>query len=229
MSYSDWIQSSKSERVWLEDSMTALAQFAFIAPIHRIKHWNQSSRRRVKCWASEGECVFCKQNIPKINEFTYGLYHSDSEYIGGGKTTVSYLSATLATHTLFQKTFSELIDKSINPTDKVFELGRTKIKTVSGRSVNGYEILETDKEAFVKEKFRPSLYNSEEQEVRWVVPEEIVEFLKDKDGEPISLIDLFLLLKDNFGGLKDKDLKTYAVKLVSNNVLDLRKAKEKWI
>ncbi len=229
MSYSDWIQSSKSERVWLEDSMTALAQFAFIAPIHRIKHWNQSSRRRVKCWASEGECVFCKQNIPKINEFTYGLYHSDSEYIGGGKTTVSYLSATLATHTLFQKTFSELIDKSINPTDKVFELGRTKIKTVSGRSVNGYEILETDKEAFVKEKFRPSLYNSEEQEVRWVVPEEIVEFLKDKDGEPISLIDLFLLLKDNFGGLKDKDLKTYAVKLVNNNVLDLRKAKEKWI
>ena len=229
MSYSDWIQSSKSERVWLEDSMTALAQFAFIAPIHRIKHWNQSSRRRVKCWASEGECVFCKQNIPKINEFTYGLYHSDSEYIGGGKTTVSYLSATLATHTLFQKTFSELIDKGINPTDKVFELGRTKIKTVSGRSVNGYEMLETDKEVFVKEKFRPSLYNSEEQEVRWVVPEEIVEFLKDKDGEPISLIDLFLLLKDNFGGLKDKDLKTYAVKLVSNNVLDLRKAKEKWI
>jgi len=229
MSYSDWIQSSKSKRVWLEDSMTALVQFAFIAPIHRIKHWNQSSRRRVKCWASEGECVFCKQNIPKINEFTYGLYHSDSEYIGGGKTTVSYLSATLATHTLFQKTFSELIDKSINPTDKVFELGRTKIKTVSGRSVNGYEMLETDKEAFVKEKFRPSLYNSEEQEVRWVVPEEIVEFLKDKDGEPISLIDLFLLLKDNFGGLKDKDLKTYAVKLVNNNVLDLRKAKEKWI
>ena len=229
MSYSDWIQSSKSERVWLEDSMTALAQFAFIAPIHRIKHWNQSSRRRVKCWASEGECVFCKQNIPKINEFTYGLYHSDSEYIGGGKTTVSYLSATLATHTLFQKTFSELIDKSINPTDKVFELGRTKIKTVSGRSVNGYEILETDKEAFVKEKFRPSLYNSEEQEVRWVVPEEIVEFLKDKDGEPISLIDLFLLLKDNFGGLKDKDLKTYAVQLVNNNVVALRKAKEKWI
>jgi len=229
MSYSDWIQSSKSERVWLEDSMTALAQFAFIAPIHRIKHWNQSSRRRVKCWASEGECVFCKQNIPKINEFTYGIYHSDSEYIGGGKTTVSYLSATLATHTLFQKTFSELIEAGINPTDKVFELGRTKIKTVSGRSVNGYEMLGTDKEVFVKEKFRPSLYNSEEQEVRWVVPEEIVEFLKDKDGEPISLIDLFLLLKDNFGGLKDKDLKTYAVKLVNNNVLDLRKAKEKWI
>ena len=229
MSYSDWIQSSKSERVWLEDSMTALAQFAFIAPIHRIKHWNQSSRRRVKCWDSEGECIFCKQNIPKINEFTYGLYHHESEYMGGGKTTVSYLSATLATHTLFQKTFSELIEKNVNPTDKIFELCRTKIKTVSGRAVNGYQITETDEKVFVKEKFRPSLYNSEEQEVHWVVPEEIAEFLKEKDGEPMSLIDLFLLLKDNFGGLKEKDLKTYAVRLVNNNVIDLRKAKERWI
>ena len=45
----------------------------------------------------------------------------------------------------------------------------------------------------------------------------------------MSLIDLFLLLKDNFGGLKEKDLKTYAVRLVNNNVIDLRKAKERWI
>jgi hypothetical protein len=149
--------------------------------------------------------------------------------MGGGNTTVSYLSATLATHTLFQKTFSELIENNINPTDKIFELCRTKIRTVSGRTVNGYQMTETDKEVFVKEKFRPSLYNSEEQEVRWVVPEEIVKFLSDRDGDPLSLIDLFLLLKDNFGGLKEKDLKTYAVRLVNNNVLDLRKAKEKWI
>ena len=32
--YDDWIKSPRSERVWLEDSMTALGQFAFIAPIH---------------------------------------------------------------------------------------------------------------------------------------------------------------------------------------------------
>ena len=35
MSYDDWIVSPKSQRIWLEDSMSALGQFAFIAPIHR--------------------------------------------------------------------------------------------------------------------------------------------------------------------------------------------------
>ena len=229
MSYSDWIKSSKSQRIWLEESMMALGQFAFIAPIHRIKHWNQSTRRRVKCWASEGECVFCKRDIPKINEFTYGIYHSESEYEGGGLTEISYLSATLATHTLFQKVFTALIEENTNPTDIVFSLKRTKIKTAHGRSVNGYELNATDTEMFVKEKFRPSLLDSEEQEYHWTVPEEIVDFLKDKDGDPISLIDLFLLLRDNFSGLDEKDLKTYAVKLVSNNVLNLRNAREKWI
>ena len=229
MSYSDWIQSPKSQRIWLEDSMSALGQFAFIAPIHRVKHWNQSSRRRVKCWAGEGKCVFCEQDIPKINEFTYGLYHEGSQYSGGGKTEVSYLSATLATHTQFQKVFSELIDDSINPTDVVFEMKRTKIKTSYGRAVNGYLLEKTDVNAFVSEKFRPSLLNSEEQEYTWVVPEEIVSFLEDKNGDPISLIDLFLLLKDNFGGIAEKDLKTYAVRLCENNVLNLRNARKKWI
>ena len=229
MSYSDWIQSPKSQRIWLEDSMSALGQFAFIATIHRVKHWNQSSRRRVKCWAGEGKCVFCEQDIPKINEFTYGLYHEGSQYSGGGKTEVSYLSATLATHTQFQKVFSELIDDSINPTDVVFEMKRTKIKTSYGRAVNGYLLEKTDVNAFVSEKFRPSLLNSEEQEYTWVVPEEIVSFLEDKNGDPISLIDLFLLLKDNFGGIAEKDLKTYAVRLCENNVLNLRNARKKWI
>jgi len=229
MIYSDWIRSTKSQRIWLEESMTALAQFAFIAPIHRVKHWNQKTRRRVKCWASEGECYFCNSSIPKINEFTYGVYHSSSEYKGGGDTDISYVSATLATHTAFQKLFSKLIEEHINPTDIVFELKRTKIKTSHGRMVNGYDIKLTEEKVFVAEKFRPSLFDSEEQEYHWTVPEEIVRFLKDKDGEPISLIDLFLLLKDNFSGMEEKDLKTYAVKLVSNNVLNLRNAREKWL
>ena len=54
MSVDDWIQSPRSQRIWLEDSMMALGQFAFIAPIHRVKHWNPTTKRRNKCWAKEG-------------------------------------------------------------------------------------------------------------------------------------------------------------------------------
>tara|TARA_R100000458_G_scaffold59752_1_gene71569 strand:- start:2886 stop:3335 length:450 start_codon:yes stop_codon:yes gene_type:complete len=149
--------------------------------------------------------------------------------MGGGDIEVSYLTATLATHTHFQKIFSEQIESAVNPTDRVFEIKRTKIKTSTGRVVNGYHINPTEMDVFVQEKFRPNLFNSEEQEYHWVVPVEIVEFLKDKDGEPISLIDLFLLLRDNFSGIDEKELKTFAVKLVDNNVLNLRNAREKWI
>ena len=91
--YDDWRQSTKSERVWLEDSMTALGQFAFIAPIHRVKHWNPTTRRRNKCWAKEGECVFCKNSTPKMNEFTYGIYVSEEK-------TIKYLTLTVTSHTL---------------------------------------------------------------------------------------------------------------------------------
>ena len=229
MSYSDWIQSAKSERIWLEDSMTALVQFAFISPIHRIRHWNQSIGKRSKCWAKEGKCKFCFGGIAKIHEFTYGVYHNNSEYKGGGETEVSYLSTALSTHTNFQKLFTQIIEEKRNPTDIVFETKRAKIKTVMGRYVNGYELIKSDKEPFVAEKFRPSLYDSEEHEYTWVVPEEIIDFLRGKDGEPITLIDLFLLLKDHFGGIKEKDIKKYAIRLVDNNVLDLRRAREKWI
>ena len=45
----------------------------------------------------------------------------------------------------------------------------------------------------------------------------------------MSLIDLFLLLRDKFSGIQEKEMKKYAVKLINNNVLDLRKAKERWI
>ena len=229
MSYSDWIESSKSQRVWLEDSMTALVQFAFIAPIHRIKHWNQGNSRRSKCWAKEGKCKFCQSGIPKIHEFTYGVYHAQSEYSGGGITKISYLSSALSTHTNFQKLFTKIIEEGENPTDIVFGIRRDKIMTSLGRPVKGYELTRTDKEPFVAEKFRPSLYDSEEQEWKWVVPEEIVDFLKDKDGEPMALIDLFLLLKDHFSGMSEKDIKGYAIRLVDCNVLDLRRAREKWI
>ena len=45
----------------------------------------------------------------------------------------------------------------------------------------------------------------------------------------MSLIDLFILLKDRFGGISEKDIKKYSIRLINNNVLDLRRAREKWI
>ena len=222
MSYSDWIQSPKSQRVWLVDSMTALCQFAFIAPIHRVKHWNQSTRKRVKCWAKEGECVFCKQNIPKINEFTYGIYVSSEK-------TIKYLTLTIASHTQCQRLFTTLIENGINPTDVIFEFQKGKVITTTGRQANGYLLEPTEDEPFVAEKFRPSLTNSDEQSYTWIVPEEIVEFLKDKNGDPMTMIDLYLIMKDQFPAIEEKELKKYAVKLCEHNVLNLNNARQKWI
>jgi hypothetical protein len=222
MSYDDWRQSPRSQRVWLEDSMKALGQFAFIAPIHRVKHWNPTTKRRNKCWAKEGECVFCKNGTPKINEFTYGIYVSAEKVI-------NYLTLTIASHTEAQRLFSTLIENGTNPTDVVFEIQKGKVKTTFGRQTNGYLLGITEKEPFVAEKFRPSLTNSEEQSYSWVVPEEIVEYLKDKNGEPMTMIDLFMGMKEQFPAIPEKELKKYAVKLCEHNVLNLLNARKKWI
>ena len=220
--YDDWIQSPKSQRIWLEDSMISLGQFAFIAPIHRVKHWNPTTRRRNKCWAKEGECVFCKNGTPKINEFTYGIYISSEK-------TIKYLTLTIASHTEAQRLFATLIENGTNPTDYVFEFQKGKVKTTFGRETNGYLMTATEDEPFVAEKFRPSLTNSEEQSYTWIVPEEIVEYLKDKDGEPMTMIDLYLIMKDQFPAIDEKELKKYAVKLCEHNVLNLLNARQKWI
>ena len=128
--YDDWIQSPRSSRVWLQDSMTALGQFAFIAPIHRVKHWNPTTRQRNKCWAKEGECVFCKNNTPKINEFTYGIYVDKSKE-------VKYISFTVASHTQAQRLFSKIIENGVNPTDLVFEFKKGNVTTTGGRKASG--------------------------------------------------------------------------------------------
>jgi len=221
-SYDDWRQSTKSERVWLEDSMTALGQFAFIAPIHRVKHWNPTTKKRNKCWAKEGECIFCKNSTPKINEFTYGIYISEEK-------TIKYLTLTVASHTLCQRLFTTLIDNDINPTDKVFEFKKGKVETSTGRKANGYLLELIEDEPFVAEKFRPSLTDSDEQAYTWTVPEEIVEYLKDKNGDPMNMVDLFLIMKEQFPAISEKDLKKYAVKLCEHNVLNLTNARKKWI
>jgi len=222
MSYDDWRQSPRSQRVWLEDSMTALGQFAFIAPIHRVKHWNPTTRKRNKCWAKEGECVFCKNGTPKINEFTYGIYVSSEK-------TIKYLTLTIASHTQCQRLFTTLIENGINPTDVIFEFQKGKVITTTGRQANGYLLEPTEDEPFVAEKFRPSLTNSDEQSYTWIVPEEIVEFLKDKNGDPMTMIDLYLIMKDQFPAIEEKELKKYAVKLCEHNVLNLNNARQKWI
>tara|TARA_R110000751_G_scaffold127836_1_gene229959 strand:+ start:48 stop:719 length:672 start_codon:yes stop_codon:yes gene_type:complete len=220
--YDDWIQSTRSERIWLENSMTALGQFAFIAPIHRVKHWNPTTKKRNKCWAKEGECVFCKNSTPKINEFTYGLYINSERNI-------KYLTLTVASHTIAQRNFATIIENGTNPTDIVFKIEKGKVTTSFGSSTNGYVLEATELEAFVVEKFRPSLTNSDEQAYTWVVPEAIVEFLKDKNGEPMSMIDLFLILKDQFPAIEDKELKKFSVKLCEHNILNLNNARQKWI
>ena len=142
---------------------------------------------------------------------------------------VKHLTLTIASHTECQRIFSQLIEEGVNPTDLVFEFEKGKVTTTFGRETNGYIMTQTENEMFVAEKFRPNLTNSEEQKYRWVIPEEIAEFLKDKDGQPITMIDLFLLLKERFPAIEEKELKKYSVKLCEHNVLNLVNAREIWI
>ena len=45
----------------------------------------------------------------------------------------------------------------------------------------------------------------------------------------MTMIDLFLLLKEQFPAIPEKELKKYAVKLCEHNVLNLNNARERWI
>ena len=54
----------------------------------------------------------------------------------------------------------------------------------------------------------------------------VAEGIRDIDGKPYNLIDLFLELKNRFPSIEDKKLKTYAIRLCSDGVIDLRRAKE---
>tara|TARA_Y100001963_G_scaffold31914_1_gene44024 strand:+ start:3255 stop:3938 length:684 start_codon:yes stop_codon:yes gene_type:complete len=224
LSFSDWIKSDKSERVWLEDSMTALGQFAFVNPLHRVKHYVQSKNRRVDCWAERtGKCIYCENGIMKVNDYTYGIFTEK------GDNTIKYMgSVNLSTHTLIQNIFSDLFDNNINPCDLVFEITKTKITNLNGNKVSGYDIKPSDEEMFVKEVFRPSPLNAFQnivRDFRWVVPEELVIKLVDLDGHPISLIDLFLKIKE-ISNIEDNIAKKYAIRLLENGVVDLKKSKE---
>ena len=223
--YSDWLQSPYSARVWLQTSMTAKAQFAFVNPLHRLKHWIASKGKRVDCWKQrDKECFYCNKGIDQQHEYAYGVY------IGKGNAEVKYLHTNLTTHTHIQNIFSQYFDENQNPCDIVFAVERTEITNLSGVRVLGYDIKLIEKEEmFVPEVLRPSPLSPFQNLVRdfkWIVPEEIVMKLLEYDSKPFNLIDLFLLIKQKAPKVTEKMAKSYAVRLLENGVIDVKKAKE---
>ena len=219
MEYSDWIKSSKSERVWLEDSMTALCQFAYVTPLHKVMHWDDINKRRTICYQGKYErCTTCDKDIPQIHDYTYGVFTTK------GSKTIRYLSTALSSHTNFQTLFREYFKKNINPCEIVFEIRKGKIVTPKGYETKGYDIKTVeDMEPFIAEVDRPSPF----QEGKWIVPRMIAEALFDIDGHPMNLLDLYTEMKERFPSIEDKDIKQYAILLGENGVVDLRNAKEK--
>ena len=222
--YSDWNQSPKSERVWLTNSMTALGQFAYVNPLKNIKHWSSTKNSYVKCWAAlDQDCFHCQNGIKKSTDYVYGIY------VSKGNTDIKYLSVNLTTHTHLQKIFSTLFDDNKNPCDIVFKISYKQLTNMNGKKYNGYDIVESDEEMYVKEIFRPSpldAYQNIVKDFKWVVPEELVIKLVDYDQKPMSLIDLFLLIKETYPIINDKDAKKYSIRLIENGLLDVKKAKE---
>jgi len=219
MEYSDWIASSKSQRVWLEDSMTALCQFAYVSPIHKVMHWDAERRRRTRCYQEKYErCNACDKGINQIHDYTYGIYTE------AGNKTIRYLSTALSGHTNFQTMFRNYFEKNINPCDLLFQVRKGKIVTPKGYETNGYdaEVLE-EAEPFIPEVDRPSPF----QEGKWIIPRMIAEGMMDLDGKPYNLIDLYMEMVNRFPNMNDKNIKEYAIILGEGGSVDLRNAKEK--
>tara|TARA_R100001443_G_scaffold53657_2_gene65280 strand:+ start:114 stop:770 length:657 start_codon:yes stop_codon:yes gene_type:complete len=218
MDYDDWV-TGKSTRVWLADSMTALAQFAYVSPIPRVMHWNKTTGKRYQCKQERYEkCEACDKGIDQISEYTYGIYIKD------GDNDIRHLPTSYTTNQHLQEHFKTIFAENINPCSVLWEITRGKIKTLTGRMVNGYSfnpLLESD--PFVAEADRPSPFDDER---KWVVDRLVAESLRDIDGEQFNLIDLFLEMKTRFPQIEDKKLKTYAIRLCAEGVLDLRRAKE---
>jgi hypothetical protein len=83
---------------------------------------------------------------------------------------------------------------------------------------NGINILMP---AFVAEADRPSPF---QDDMEWLVPRIIADGLLDLDSRPMDLISLFVEMKERFPSYSDKDLKQYAIRLVDNGAVDLRRA-----
>ena len=218
MEYSDWVESTKSKRVWLEDSMTALCQFAYVNPIHKVMHWDAENRRRTTCLKGKYEqCATCDKGVSVIHDYTYGIYTND------GDKTIRYLSTALSSHTNFQQSFKDNLKKDVNPCDVLYKVRKGKITTPKGYETVGYEVeIVEDREVFVAEKDRPSPC----QDGNWLIPRIVAEGLTDIDRMPYNLIDLYTEMKERFPNIEDKQIKEYAILLGEGGVVDLRKAKE---
>lgn len=218
MEYDDWL-TGKSTRVWLVDSMTALAQFAYVSPIPRVMHYNKSTGKRYQCKQEKYEkCEACVRGIDQISEFTYGVYieHGDSD--------IKHFPTSYTTHQHLQEHFKTIFAENVNPCSILWGISRGQIKTLTGRMVNGYSFKPIeDSIPFVQEADRPSPFDDDR---KWVVDRMVAESLRDLDGEQFNLIDLFLEMKTRFPVIDDKKLKAYAIRLCAEGVLDLRRAKE---
>ena len=95
--HSDWLESKHSERVWLDNAMTALCQFATLNPIQRSKEYNGR----------------------KFKEYTYGIYTE------GQSRDIKYLSTTYVSHKNLQSKFREIFKEGINPCEILWEVRRS--------------------------------------------------------------------------------------------------------
>jgi hypothetical protein len=218
MEYSDWVESTKSKRVWLEDSMTALCQFAYVNPIHKVMHWDAEQKRRTTCLKGKYErCSTCDKGVQIIHDYTYGIYTTN------GDKTIRYISTALSSHTNFQQSFKDNLKANVNPCDVLYKVRKGKITTPKGYETTGYDVEVAEGiEPFVAEKDRPSPF----QEGKWIIPRMVAEGLTDIDRRPYNLIDLYTEMKERFPNIEDKQIKEYAILLGDGGVVDLRKAKE---
>ena len=111
------------------------------------------------------------------------------------------------------------------------------MKTATGREVKGYNVNSQVKihisgeidmlmSPFIEEVDRPSPFP---EDSTWLVPRMVADGLLDKDGQEFDLISLFLVMKERFPSHSDSELKQFAIRLINNGTLDLRRAVEnKW-
>ena len=95
--YSDWLESKHSARVWLDNAMMALCQFATIKPIEKSKKYNGRS----------------------FKEYNYGIYTE------GQSRDIKYLSTTYVSHRNLQSKFREIFKEGTNPCEILWEVRRS--------------------------------------------------------------------------------------------------------